>query len=62
MMAHNIMIFSYEIFDVKIQIVLQVITLLYGIFIYKGLFLHPNVSEFHLLSYLIPFYSSLQIY
>jgi len=54
MMAHNIIIFLYEIFDVKIQIVLQLITLLYGIFILKGLFPHPNVSEFHLLSYLTP--------
>ena len=33
MMAHNIMIFLYVIFDVKIQIVLQVITLSYEIFI-----------------------------
>ena len=52
MMAYNIMIFLYEIFDVKIQIFLQ--TLLYGIFILKGLFPHPNVSEFHLFSYLTP--------
>ena len=56
MMAHNIMIFLYEIFVVKIQIVLQVN---YNFVVWnihlKGLFPHPNLSEFNLLSYLTSF-------
>ena len=57
MMAHNIKIYIYIyiylVFDDKYwwvtsyEIVVKIIYL-------KGLFPHPNVSEFHLLSYLTP--------
>ena len=53
-MAHNTMIFLYEIFDVTIHIVLQVITFVVWNIHLKGLLTHLNVSEFHLLSYLTP--------
>ena len=62
MMAHNIMIFLYEIFDVKVQLDLQLLTFLLWNIHLKGLFPHPNISEFHLLSYVTPFYSPLQIH
>ena len=53
-MAHNTIIFLYEIFDVKIHIVLQVITFVVWNIHLKGLLTHPTVSEFHFLSYLTP--------
>ena len=60
MMAHNIKIlyiyiYIYEVFDnkywwvISYEIVVRIIYL-------KGLFPQPNVSEFHLLSYLTPLY------
>ena len=63
MMAHNIKILFllHEIFNDKYlwvtsyEFVERVIYL-------KGLFPHPNVSEFHLLSYLTPLYFPLQIH
>ena len=62
MMAHNIMIFLYEIFDVKITDSFANYNFVVCNIHLKGLFPHPNISEFHLLSYLTPSYSPLQIY
>ena len=55
----------YEIIDVKKNRSLASYNFVIWIFFLKGLFPHPNVNEFHLLSYLTPpppFYSTLQIY
>ena len=55
MIAHNIKILLF--FYVKYLMInideLQVMKLLKELFI-EGLFPHPNVNEFHLLSYLTP--------
>ena len=55
MMAYNIKIFFYiyEVFDDKYWWVTSYEIVVRNIYL-KGLFLHPNVIKFHLLSYLTP--------
>ena len=60
-MAHNIMIFLYEIFDVKITYSFANYNFVIWNIHLKGLFPHPSISEFHLLSYLTLLYFPLQI-
>ena len=53
-MAHNIMIFLYEIFDVKITYSFASYNFVVWNIHLKGLFPQPSISESHLLSYLTP--------
>ena len=64
MMAHNIMIFLYEIFDVRNTDSFASYNFVIWNIHLKRFVPHPNVSEFHLLNYLTPppLYSSLQIH
>ena len=61
-MAHNIMIFLYEIFDVKITDSFANYNFVVWNIHLKGLFPHPNFSEIHLLSYLTPLFIRLYRY
>ena len=53
-MAHNTIIFLYEIFDVKITYSFANYNFVVWNIHLKGLLTHPTVSEFHFLSYLTP--------